>query len=113
MADTTIKAIPNSVQNLSSLFTIKTYTYTVASTAANGSTTVTGTNFGVSTPSGYIPLGVRYFYCNNGFVAVTQVQPHNTGSSAVMVLHNIHQTSAATNYVVGISIVYVRNGFGT
>ena len=93
--------------NLSSLFIKRTYSYKYT-IAANGKKSITATNLGISTPSGYKLVGI---------VGV------DTGDSSVMngrewasynnVLYLVNTAnSQKANITASIEVLYVKSGFG-
>ena len=90
------------------LFRTKDYTYTYSNMAAGTTILVTGTDLGVSTPSGYTPIG--FVTCHSGlrYVDVIWQDATATGSSNVIVLYN-HSTSVRSG-TAKVTILYARTG---
>lgn len=86
----------------------KAYTYTY-SLAAGGHAYVSGANLGLSTPSGYTPIGVQVLWSGNANVSVMGFQANVTGSSSFCELIN-HGSSAVSNATLNVSVIYVRSG---
>ena len=92
-----------------SLFQTIEYSYTY-NISAGGRTNITGTNFGVSTPSGYAPIGLAYYTTGSQYVFPLTINSTVTGSSQVMALKNTN-TSAVSGATANIQILYMRTDF--
>ncbi len=86
---------------------VKTKTYTTTYTVgANTSISLTANDFNVSTPSGYIPIGISNFSSQNVNVVIRGVYGQSTGTSVLMSIRNISSSSVtATAY---ITILYAK-----
>ena len=93
------------------LFKTATYTYSYSNLAAGATILVTGSDLGVSTPTGYAPIG--FVTCHSGlrYVDVIWMDATATGSNNVIVLYN-HSTSARTGTAT-VTILYARTGLIT
>ena len=81
-----------------------TYDYTIA---ANESITITGTNFGVSTPSGYSIAGATSWFTGNQYVFAYRFTPQNVGANAILSLHNT--SNAAVSGTASVTILYAKS----
>lgn len=90
---------------LAQLHKIVNYNYNY-SIAANDSLAVTGTNLGISTPSGYTVFALLMFATGNTNVLVRNIYPDNSGSNTVIMLRNISNSTQTGN--VEIKIAYVK-----
>lgn len=90
---------------LNDLFLIKSYTFAY-SCNANSSTSITGSQFGVSTPTGYVPIGVISHFTGSQYVFAYRIMPQNTGAQTIMSLHNA--SGGTVNVSATINIVYAR-----
>lgn len=98
------------VARLPNMLQTKAYSYTKStSTASKASVAITGTNFGVSTPSNYTPVGVVYFATSNSNMVIRGVNAGVTGSSSMMYVTNI-ATSAVSSFTAYITILYAYTG---
>lgn len=86
----------------------KTYTYRY-NLAAGGHLYISGTNLGISTPSGYTPIGVQVLWSGNANVSVMGFQSNVSGSSSFCELIN-HGTAAVSNANLIVAVIYVRSG---
>ena len=93
------------------LFKTATYIYTYSSMAAGSTILVTGSDLGVSTPTGYTPIG--FVTCCSGlrYVDVIWMDATATGSNNVIVLYN-HSTSARSGTAT-VTILYARTSLIT
>lgn len=89
-------------------FAIKNYSY-VYTVSANSGLSITGNNFGISTPSGYAPLAIRSI--NTGVdVVLPRISAANAaGNSAVVRLYNV--SSAQQSGTCEVTIVYVASAW--
>lgn len=67
---------------------------------------LTGNGFGVSTPSGYTPIGIQRIAAGNANMLVRAYNAKATGDSAVINLYN--NSSSTVSATATIDIVYVR-----
>lgn len=81
------------------------YKYT-ASVSAGASATITGTNFGVSNPSGYTPVAIVYFDVPT-WANLIRVNASVTGSATVMQIVNT-ASSAKSGFTVSVTILYLQ-----
>lgn len=79
------------------------YAYTVA---ANSYVSITGTNFGVSTPSGYSVVAAVNWSTGSQNVYAYRVVPQNTGDGSIMGLHNVSNSTVAVTAT--ITILYAK-----
>jgi hypothetical protein len=84
---------------------IKTYTCSYA-VSGGSQAALTAENFGVSTPSGYTPIGIQRIAAGNANMLIRAYNAKATGSSAVINLCN--NSSSSVNATATIDIVYVR-----
>lgn len=77
-----------SMATRSTIFQTKTYTYNWTTLAADALLSVTGTNFGVSTPSGYSPVAAISVLSGQQGVPVDYFNVQATGSSVVARFQN-------------------------
>lgn len=91
-------------------YQIKSYTYTYGQIAASSEVSITATNLGVSTPSGYTPVAATYYTGGNKNVVPRYINVEATGSSAVMILKNITSSATSDNLIAGIKILYIYTG---
>lgn len=103
----TVTSLRKVTMSADPMFKYSGYTYTY-SLAAGESLDITGTNFGISTPSGYSPLAIRSFYTGSTNVVARAVYGMASGGSTVMQLKNI-SSNASNNVTAGISILYGRS----
>ena len=98
------------VSNIGKIFIYKYYSYKITdSVAAGASKGITGTQLGVSTPTGYSPfaflrVGTGYAYFQPYYININA-----TGSSNVINIRNTN-SSAVSNKTVDIGIMYIKNG---
>lgn len=93
---------------LSTPFVVKNYAYTYT-IAANSAISITGNDFGVSTPSGYAPLAFQKINTRSDFVFPRLSQVSSVGSNALMRLANI--SSSQQSNACEITIVYVASSW--
>lgn len=79
------------------------YAYTIT---ANGALTITGDDFGVSTPSGYSVAGALSWFTGSQYVFVYRITPQNQGANAIMSLHNASNGSISATAT--ITILYAK-----
>lgn len=88
------------------LMQTKTYTYTYSlSSGANYG--ITGSDFGVSTPSGYYPIAFFHIQTGNGNVVPANQIPYGTGSGVVLSIRNL--TSSTQTGTCTIKILYLKS----
>ena len=98
------------VARLPNMLQTKAYSYEkTTSTAAGASVAITGTNFAVSTPSNYKPVGIAYFATSNSNILVRGANATVTGSSSMMYVTNI-SSSAVASFTAYITILYAYTG---
>lgn len=98
------------VARLPEMFQIKSYSYErTTSLAAGAGLNISGTNFGVSTPSNYKPIGVVFFATSTKDVLIRWVRADVTGSSYVMGVSNV-SGSAVASFTAYIDILYAYTG---
>ena len=87
-------------------FQVKQYqtSYTVA---ANSDKALTGSNFKVSTPSGYSPVAIVYFNTSDSHVNVFYIDARATGESIVAYIRNT--ANASITNTMAIAILYLQN----
>ena len=87
-------------------YQIKQYqtSYTVA---ANAGKALTGTNFGVSTPSGYTPVAIVYFNTSDSNVYAFYLDVRATGGSTLAYIRNT--ANATVTNTMAIAILYLQN----
>lgn len=81
------------------------YEYTVSSGAA---LSITGTNFGLSTPAGYTPVGILAASTGSGdgSVVLSRIVGHLTGGNSAMLVKNT--ASASKTNTASIRILYMK-----
>ena len=82
-----------------------TYQYTIP---ANGEARITGTDLGVSTPSGYTPVAVVFYNTDNTNVYPIWLSAEATGSSWVAILRSIVNSQLIQTFTV--KILYLQTG---
>ncbi len=98
------------VARLPNMLQTKAYSYTKStSTASGASVAITGTNFSVSTPSNYVPVGIAYFATSNSNILVRGANATVTGSSSMMYVTNV-SSSAVSSFTAYITILYAYTG---
>lgn len=87
-------------------YQVKQYqtSYTVA---ANSDKALTGSNFGVSTPSGYSPVAIVYFNTSDSNVNVFYIDARATDGSTVAYIKNT--ANASITNTMAIAILYLQN----
>ena len=95
--------------NLTDLIKFKDYSCSYSVTA-NGSTAITANDLGVSTPSGYTPLGFYLIATGNANVIARNIYSRSTGSNTMVQVKNT-STSALSNLTLEISIAYIKSNF--
>jgi len=93
---------------INNVMLVKTYSFS-HTINADSVKNITGDDFGISSPSGYVPLCARRFASGNNYVFVTLLNIATSGTSAVMQLRNTSSESVDCSTVV--SIVYIRSDF--
>lgn len=88
---------------------IKTVNYSCEYTlSANGSISLTGTDFNKTTPSGYAPFALRMYQTGNPNVYMRGMSVSATGTGTVMALKN---TSSSTQTgTASIGVAYIKSG---
>jgi hypothetical protein len=84
---------------------IKTYTCNYSVNSGQYAT-LTANGFGVSTPSGYTPIGIQRIAAGNGNMLIRAYNAKATGDSAVINLYN--NSSSNVSATATIDIVYVK-----
>lgn len=87
------------------IFQTVTYSHKYTSLAAGSYVGITGTNFDVSTPTGYTPIGALSYTTASTSVNVVTVNAGATGSATVMGIRN--NGSSAVTQTASITILYV------
>ena len=95
----------------SDLFKVKTYTYTYGIVAANAAVVVTGKKFGISTPSGYTPIGIVNINTDASALMPYYWNEKGTGSDQVLKMRNITSSATSTTHTCSIKILYVKKEF--
>ena len=93
-------------QNTWRAFSVSSYNYSYT-ISANSTLNITGTNFGVSTPSGYTAVAVQQWQSGNDNVVVAGIRCQYTGSDWVMKLRNTSSSSQSGKAY--INILYLQN----
>jgi hypothetical protein len=91
-------------------YQIKSYTYTYGQIAASSEVSISATDLGISTPSGYTPVAATYFSGGNKNVIPRFINAEATGSSAAMILRNITSSATSTGLVATLKILYIYTG---
>ena len=88
---------------------IKSVSYSSTFTvSAGGTSNITGTMLGVSTPSGYTPLGFGSISNNiSRNIVPYNITPYNTGSNTVISLYN--SSSSSVSGTITIRILYIKS----
>ena len=84
-----------------------TYQYTIP---ANGDVMITGSDLGVSTPSGYTPVAITFYNTDDTNVYPIWLSAEATGSSWVAILRSI--VSSQLTHTFTVKILYLQNGNG-
>lgn len=92
--------------NFSDFFILKSYSYSY-SIAANSYILITGTQLGLSVPTGYRVIGIRYFDAANSYINVTLLS-HNASGNCVN-LRNLSSSAVSGTFTVGF--IYVKTDF--
>jgi len=87
------------------------YKFALPDIAANGYRNITANEFGISTPSGYKPLGYYRFTTGSTNFALTAIIAHNTGANTVMSIKNVTD-AVQKNKTAGLGIIYIKTGMG-
>lgn len=91
------------------IFKIVQYDYTMPSIAAGGTLGITANNFGVSTPSGYTPIGVQRYTTGSPQLFAADLSTLATGSNNMMCIKNTGSSATGANALTArIYIVYAR-----
>lgn len=96
---------PSAVAASSIAMEIKTYTCSY-SVGSGQYAALSANNFGVSTPSGYTPIGIQRIAAGNGNMLIRAYNAKATGDSAVINLYN--NSSSTVSATATIDIVYVK-----
>lgn len=107
-AKSDVTTISNLLKNL---FKYVEYSFVISSLAGNTTTTITANQFGMSTPSGYKPLSVKYITTGSVNFHLSYFNPSATGTSNAMGIRN-DSSNAQTGKTAKIGIVYVKTGMG-
>ena len=83
------------------------YTYTY-SLAANTTLNITANDFGISAPSGYTAVAVRYFSSGSGSVMVRTASAGSTGTNTAMSVRNVTGT-AVSDAIAYLTVLYMRS----
>lgn len=94
---------------LNGLFVYKYYTKAIDSIANNATLSLTGDDFGVSTPSGYTPFAIKRFTSGSVHLYAALVRSDGTGTSTLMNIKNV-SGSTQTDKTAGIGILYIKTG---
>jgi hypothetical protein len=86
----------------------KEYNVATGNIAAGANKGFTASDFKVSTPSGYTPVGVVRFSCSSQYISVIQVDGKATGSNVMMRAFNWSSAQRSGN--VYITILYLQTG---
>ena len=96
---------------LTGLVQIIEYTYEYGTIANNTSLTITATNFGLSTPSGYTPAAILDFSSGSSYVACHSARP--TSAEYTMYIRNesgATRGSASVPLVARLTVMYIKSG---
>ena len=85
-------------------YRLKTYTYQYTVAGSSG-ITITATDLGMSTPSGYRPVAITRYATGNANVIPTVINVTATGSGGAMYLRNTSTSSITAT--VTLVILYV------
>lgn len=86
------------------------YTYTWDSLEARAYTSFTANDFGVSTPDGYVPIGIWRLSTGTAYCGILSVTPGATGSDAILSIQNL-STSTISGQTAGIGILYMKSEY--
>ena len=86
------------------------YKYSIAATTTAG---LTMENFKVSTPKGFTPVGIAYFYTGNSNVSVEFINPNGQVISNTKYFMGVRNTTstARNNITAVVGILYMNSGF--
>lgn len=101
MATSTIKKV---ITPKDKIIALKTYTAEY-SIAANNYTTITGSELGLSVPTGMRVIGIRNYSTGNSFVYASMIR-HDTSGSCVQLRSNGNIASTGT-FTIGF--IYAKN----
>ena len=99
-----LKTVNDSLKNL---IVYKSYSFPY-SLNAGAALSVTGTDLGVSNPTGYVVLGFRQINTGSDTVVARIIAPQNSGASTVIRLVNVGTTNVV-NISTVIDILYIRS----
>lgn len=85
---------------------VKSYTYSYQNLAAGGALSITGTNFGASTPSGYLPFAVRRATTGSNWCYITAIRVDG-GTGTMLSIHNVG--ASAISGAATIRVAYIRS----
>lgn len=100
--------VEGTLGQVDTLFKKVQYTYTTT-IAAGASLFISGNNLGITTPTGYTPIGFDALSSGDQTIFLSIIQPVNTGAQAVLRIKNMY--TAALTPVISLSIVYARTEF--
>lgn len=100
--DTTVATI----YSAGNIVMVKPYSYEYTC-AANSPVSITGAEFGVSTPSGYVPIGAVAYFTGSQYIFVYRLTPQNTGAQSVISMHN--DSSGSITATATVYIMYIKS----
>ena len=84
----------------------KSYSYAYSGLAGGERLNVTGTNLGISTPSGYTPVAITKVTTGNNDCVVVLEDARATGGSTAVTIRNV--SSGSKSGTVGLDILYLQ-----
>lgn len=104
--------VENAYADIQTMTKIVEYSYEYS---IDGSTTKTFSlaNFKVSTPKGFMPVAIAYFYTGNSNVSVSYIDPNGIGSGNTKNFMGVRNTTstARNNITARVGILYMNAGF--
>lgn len=104
--------VENAYAEIQTMTKIVEYTYKY-SIAGNTTSTFTMANFKVSTPKGFTPVAIAYFYTGNSNVSVSYIDPNGITANDTKYFMGVRNTTstARNNITARVGILYMNAGF--
>ena len=87
------------------IFIRKSYSCTISSIGANGTKNITADDFGFSTPSGYIAIGIRMFASDTSNLSFYRINPGVSGDGIAVQVRNI-SGGTITDITIDLQVMY-------